>query len=90
MDKNLEESGQPPSKEYHEIANAFPLMKGSQFDDLVVDIRANGLRIPITTFEGKVLDGRNRERACLLAGVTPVYPNHSDLHHDVSTLQGIR
>ena len=65
-------------------------MKGSQFDDLVVDIRANGLRIPITTFEGKVLDGRNRERACLLAGVTPVYPNHSDLHHDISTLQGIR
>jgi hypothetical protein len=73
MDKNLEESGKPPSKEYHEIANAFPLMKGSQFDDLVADIRANGLRIPITTFEGKVLDGRNRQRACLLAGVTPVY-----------------
>ena len=72
MDKNLEESGQPPSKEYHEIANAFPLMKGSQFDDLVVDIRANGLRIPITTFEGKVLDGRPNLRTSR-ASLTPLY-----------------
>jgi hypothetical protein len=69
MDKNLvEESGPPPSKEYHEIAKAFPLMGESQLQDLVADISAKGLRIPITTFEGKILDGRNRDRACLLAG----------------------
>ena len=89
MDKNLEESGKPPSKEYHEIANAFPLMEGSQFDDLVADIRVNGLRIPITTFEGRILDGRNRDRACFLAGVTPIYvplpDNCSPLDFVIST-----
>jgi hypothetical protein len=36
-------------------------------------IRAHGLREPITTYEGKILDGRNRDHACLSAGVTPIY-----------------
>jgi hypothetical protein len=78
-----------PAKEYHEVACAFPLMEGTQFEDLVADIRANGLRIPITTFEGKILDGRNRDRPCLLAGVTPIYvplpDNCSPLDFVIST-----
>jgi ParB-like chromosome segregation protein Spo0J len=32
---------------------------------------ANGLKQDITIYEGKILDGRNRYRACLAAGVTP-------------------
>jgi ParB-like chromosome segregation protein Spo0J len=46
-------------------------LKGPQFKDLVADIAAHGLREPIVMFGGKILDGRNRYRACLRAGVRP-------------------
>ena len=54
---------------FHPLANVFPLIDGREFDDLVADIRANGLIEPIVVFEGMVLDGRNRMRACIAAGV---------------------
>jgi ParB-like chromosome segregation protein Spo0J len=59
--------------EYHPLANVFPLLEGDQFRELVDDIRANGIHEPIVLFEGKILDGRNRYRACLQAAVEPKY-----------------
>jgi len=50
--------------EFHEIANIFPLMDGPEFTALVEDIRNNGLLDPIITHDGKIIDGRNRYRAC--------------------------
>jgi ParB-like chromosome segregation protein Spo0J len=59
--------------EIHELAKYFPPLEGEEFDLLVEDINKNGLLEPITTHEGKILDGFNRYRACLLANVEPRY-----------------
>lgn len=40
---------------------------------LADDIAENGLLEHIARYEGKILDGRNRVRACIIAGVEPVY-----------------
>jgi N6-adenosine-specific RNA methylase IME4/ParB-like chromosome segregation protein Spo0J len=59
--------------EFHPLANIFPLVEGAEFDELVADIREHGLHEPIVVYEEKVLDGRNRIRACEAAGVDPTF-----------------
>jgi N6-adenosine-specific RNA methylase IME4/ParB-like chromosome segregation protein Spo0J len=49
---------------FHPLSELFPLMQGREFDELVADVKANGLREPIWTYQGEILDGRNRWRAC--------------------------
>jgi hypothetical protein len=61
---------------FHPIADCFPLIEGDEFNDLVTDIKANGLLERIVLYEGMILDGRNRERACELAGVAPEYEQY--------------
>lgn len=60
---------------FHPLAELFPLMEGAEFNALVADIKKNGLHYPIFLYEGKILDGRNRYRACLAAGFEPAVRN---------------
>jgi ParB-like chromosome segregation protein Spo0J len=55
--------------EFHPLANIFPLVEGAEFDELAADLRAHRLREPVVLFEGRILDGRNRYRACLAADI---------------------
>ena len=48
----------------HELANIFPMLDGEELKELCADIEKNGLAEPITVYEGKILDGRNRWTAC--------------------------
>lgn len=57
----------------HPLANLFPMIEGAEFDELVASIKASGLREPIIVLDGQVLDGRNRQAACEIAGVDCVY-----------------
>lgn len=63
--------------EFHKIANIFPLMDGDEFDQLVTDIKQNGLLVPIIMYEGQIIDGRNRYRACLEADIEPRYEQYN-------------
>jgi len=59
--------------EIHEAANAFPMMNIGELQELADDIRDNGLKVPIALYDGKIIDGRNRAKACEIAHVTPTY-----------------
>ena len=58
---------------YHKASCMFPLTKGAEFAALVDDIKARGLVHPIVLYENRILDGRDRYRACRRAGVAPRY-----------------
>lgn len=55
----------------HRFAELFPVLAEARLEELAEDIRVNGLLSPIVLFQGYVLDGRNRMRACEIAGVEP-------------------
>lgn len=57
--------------EFHEVASIFPMMDSPALAALTADITANGLREPVWTQDGKIIDGRNRWQACEAAGIIP-------------------
>jgi len=56
----------PKEYEFHRIADLFPTLDKDSvsFKALVEDIKANRQYEPVHLYEGKILDGRNRYRAC--------------------------
>lgn len=57
--------------EVHPAAAHLPIMSDGELEVLAKDVRERGLIHPVVLFEGKVIDGRNRLKACELAGVQP-------------------
>jgi hypothetical protein len=58
---------------FHDVANLFPMMETDEFENLVTDVKRHGLIEPIWTYEGLILDGRNRYLACQAAEVEPKF-----------------
>lgn len=53
-------------------ANFYPMLSEEALAELAADIKENGQQSPITvTADGVLLDGRNRLKACEIAGVEP-------------------
>ena len=59
--------------DFHELCCFFPRCSDEELQLLVSDIRENGLLTPITLYEGKILDGRNRYLACQMLNIEPDY-----------------
>lgn len=57
----------------HPLCTLFPRIDGKEFTALCDDIKSNGLRNPIVLHDGMILDGGNRYRACIEAGVEPEF-----------------
>jgi ParB-like chromosome segregation protein Spo0J len=64
--------------QFHPFADIFPLLEGEAFAAFVENIKANDMLESIVVFKGKILDGRNRYRACLEAGIEPDFVDNSD------------
>jgi hypothetical protein len=55
----------------HPACAAWDAMNETELQELAESIRANGLDKPVTiTQDGQMLDGKNRQAACAMAGVT--------------------
>jgi len=61
----------------HPAAEFFPPISDEQYATFKADIAANGLREDIWLYEGRILDGRNRYRACMELGITPRFRTYS-------------
>ncbi len=59
--------------ELHPLCTLFPRLDGNEFNALKEDIKQNGLRQPIVLKDGMILDGGNRYRACVEAGIEPEF-----------------
>ncbi len=55
----------------HPLVEALPLMTPEEYQQLKHDMDISGQQEAIVLFEGKILDGRNRHRACLELGREP-------------------
>jgi hypothetical protein len=63
----------------HPLAELFPLLDDEELQGLAEDIKAHGQLQPILASRGVVIDGRNRLKACELAGVEPVFLIRDDM-----------
>ena len=86
MDPLLDQRSRPPQSmlpdlngpdmPFHRLAELFPLPSEDELRGMADDIAARGLREPIVTLEGQILDGRCRYLACKMAAVEPTFEGY--------------
>ena len=65
----------PTKLEPHPLSAMFPPIS-EDFGKLAADIKLHGLHQRIVLYQGKILDGNNRYRACSLAGIKPTFVDY--------------
>ena len=66
--------------EIHPYADRWPMRSADEIEAMADSIAANGLRFPIViTPDGVLVDGRNRLRACEVAGILPRWEVREEL-----------
>lgn len=64
---------------FHPDLDSLPTMGADQLKSLAESIAEIGLLIPILRADGRIVDGRNRYKACLIAGVEPEFRDVEDV-----------
>lgn len=59
----------PAVLEYHPLSELLPLMSTAEFAGHKDSIELDGQQVPAVLFEGRILDGRNRCKACIELGL---------------------
>jgi ParB-like chromosome segregation protein Spo0J len=72
----------PTKLEPHDLSKFFPPISEDDFNKLAADIKLHGLRQHIVLYQGKILDGNNRYRACELAGRKPTFADFTGIDAD--------
>lgn len=58
--------------EFHPLTEKYPLLEGEEYEKFKAAVEAaNGCRLSILTYQGQIIDGRNRYRACVDLGLDP-------------------
>jgi ParB-like chromosome segregation protein Spo0J len=71
---NDRRNNEPKQYKHNPLASCWPMLDEDQMAALVEDIKAHGLRNAIVLDQDdQILDGRNRNAACILAGVKPTF-----------------
>jgi N6-adenosine-specific RNA methylase IME4/ParB-like chromosome segregation protein Spo0J len=60
----------------HDLCKLFPPMPEDQFNSLIDSIRDHGQLTPIMLYEGKILDGRHRYKACINLAIDPLFETY--------------
>jgi ParB-like chromosome segregation protein Spo0J len=55
----------------HPLADMFPMLSDAEQNELAADIGKHGQLEPIVLYQEMILDGRNRNTACLMLGIEP-------------------
>lgn len=61
----------------HPICKLLPEMTPAEYESLRKDVEKNGLLHPIVLYDGLILDGRHRYRACLDTGTEPRFETYT-------------